>query len=224
VRINADKSFVMADIPGLIEGASEGVGLGHEFLRHVERCRLILHIVDVSGCEGRDPIEDFDLINRELENFSADLAGRPMLVAANKCDIATEEQRAAFRTEMEARGYRVFEISAAASQGTRPLIEAVAAELDRLPPVLRYEPDPLPLAPTKEDRRRFEITVEDGVYYIEAEWLPYILSGVNMEDYESLQYMQRILRSSGVIDKLEEMGINEGDTVCIDGFAFDYLR
>lgn len=226
VRIDEERSFVMADIPGLIEGASEGVGLGHAFLRHVERCRLMVHVLDVSGCEGRDPIEDFDLINRELERFSAGLAERPMLVAANKCDIAPPERVEALRAEMERRGHAFFPISAATSQGVRALVDAVVRELDRLPPVLRYDPDPAPAPepPPVGGQRRFEVTVEDGVYFIEADWLPHILSSVNMEDYESLQYLQRVLRTSGVIERLEEMGIQEGDTVCIEGLAFDYLR
>lgn len=226
VRIDSEKSFVMADIPGLIEGASEGVGLGHEFLRHVERCRLMVHIVDVSGCEGRDPIEDFDLINRELQNFSEDLAQRPMLVAANKCDIATEAQIEAFQGEIERRGYRFFPISAATRSGVDVLIDAVAAALDELPPVLRYEPDPLPMEEAAPgDSRRFEITRgDDGIYYIKADWMPRILASVNMDDYESLQYLQRTLQNTGIIDRLEEMGIQENDTVDIDGFEFDYLR
>ena len=226
VRIDSEKSFVMADIPGLIEGASEGVGLGHEFLRHVERCRLMVHIVDVSGCEGRDPIEDFDLINRELQNFSRDLAQRPMLVAANKCDIATEAQIEAFRGEIERRGYRFFPISAATRSGVDALIDAVAAALDELPPVLRYEPDPIPVEEVAPgDSRRFEITRgDDGIYYIKADWMPRILASVNMDDYESLQYLQRTLQNTGIIDRLEEMGIQENDTVDIDGFEFDYLR
>ena len=226
VRIDSEKSFVMADIPGLIEGASEGVGLGHEFLRHVDRCRLMVHIVDVSGCEGRDPIEDFDLINRELQNFSGDLAQRPMLVAANKCDIATEAQIEAFRGEIERRGYRFFPISAATRSGVDALIDAVAAALDELPPVLRYEPDPIPVEEVAPgDSRRFEITRgDDGIYYIKADWMPRILASVNMDDYESLQYLQRTLQNTGIIDRLEEMGIQENDTVDIDGFEFDYLR
>ena len=226
VRIDSEKSFVMADIPGLIEGASEGVGLGHEFLRHVERCRLMMHIVDVSGCEGRDPIEDFDLINRELQNFSGDLAQRPMLVAANKCDIATEAQIEAFRGEIERRGYRFFPISAATRSGVDALIDAVAAALDELPPMLRYEPDPIPVEEVAPgDSRRFEITRgDDGIYYIKADWMPRILASVNMDDYESLQYLQRTLQNTGIIDRLEEMGIQENDTVDIDGFEFDYLR
>jgi len=225
VKIDAEKNYVMADIPGLIEGASEGVGLGHEFLRHVERCRLMVHVVDVSGCEGRDPIDDFELINRELENFSFELSERPMIVAANKSDIATEAQLKDFCDEMEARGYKVFPISAATRKGVDALLNCIAAELDKLPPVLRYEPDPEPVAEVSYNRRGFEIKKgDDGVYYIEADWLARILYGSNMDDYESLQYMQRALRDSGIIDRLEEMGINEGDTVDIDGFEFDYVR
>ena len=225
VKIDAEKNYVMADIPGLIEGASEGIGLGHEFLRHVERCRLMVHVVDVSGCEGRDPIDDFELINRELENFSFELSERPMIVAANKSDIATEEQLKDFCDEMEARGYKVFPISAATRKGVDALLNCIAAELDKLPPVLRYEPDPEPVAEVNYTRRGFEIKKgDDGVYYIEADWLARILYGSNMDDYESLQYMQRALRDSGIIDRLEEMGINEGDTVDIDGFEFDYVR
>lgn len=226
IKIDENKSFVMADIPGLIEGASEGVGLGHEFLRHVERCRLIVHVVDVSGCEGRDPIEDFDLINNELKNFSEELAERPMIVAANKCDIATDEQLNDFKEKLAKRGYEVFEISAATRKGTKELINHVAAELDMLPPIVRYEAQPLIQPEIPEgDHRKFEIKLgDDGIYYIEAQWLPYIIRSVNMDDYESLQYLQRSLRNSGIIDKLEEMGIGEGDTVDIDGFEFDYVR
>ncbi|PWM26273.1 MAG: GTPase CgtA [Oscillospiraceae bacterium] len=226
VRVDAEKSFVMADIPGLIEGASEGVGLGHAFLRHVERCRLMVHVVDVSGSEGRDPLEDFELINRELKRFSEDLAQRPMLVAANKCDIAGEEQVRAFCDEMQRRGYQVFEISAATRKGVDALINAVSAALDELPPVVRYDPEPLPVEEILPgDSRQFEITRgDDGIYYIKADWMPRILASVNMDDYESLQYLQRTLFNTGIIARLEEMGIQENDTVDIDGFEFDYLR
>ena len=225
VKIDEEKNFVMADIPGLIEGAADGIGLGHEFLRHVERCRLMVHIVDVSGFEGRDPIEDFDAINRELARFSEELSQQPMIVAANKCDIATEEQKNEFKTEMSKRGYDVYEISAATRMGVKELIGRVAAELDKLPPVLRYDPDPVPDFIIDNKTRKFEIKRrDDGAYCIEADWLPYMLSTVNMEDYESLQYLQRTLRDSGIIDKLEQMNINEGDTVVIDGFEFDYIR
>lgn len=226
VKIEEGKSFVMADIPGLIEGASDGIGLGHEFLRHVERCRLIVHVVDVSGVEGRDPIADFEIINRELENFSEELAERPQIVAANKSDMATPEQISAFRSYIENLGYPFFEISAATTAGTKDLIAAVSHKLEELPPIKRYEPEPLsPEELENNDRRKFDITVdEEGVYVIDAPWLEQALSTVNMDDYESLQYFQRVMRSSGIIDKLEEMGIQEGDTVELFGFQFDFIN
>ncbi|MDD6236863.1 MAG: GTPase ObgE [Clostridiales bacterium] len=226
VKIEEGKSFVMADIPGLIEGASDGVGLGHEFLRHVERCRLIVHVVDVSGIEGRDPIEDFEIINRELKNFSEELAERPQIVAANKSDMATPEQITAFRSYIENLGYPFFEISAATTAGTKELIAAVSYKLEELPPIKRYEPEPLSAEELESnDRRKFDITVdEDGIYVIDAPWLEQALSTVDMDDYESLQYFQRVMRSSGIIDKLEEMGIQEGDTVELFGFQFDFIN
>ena len=227
VRLDENSSFVMADIPGLIEGASEGVGLGHEFLRHVERCRLIVHVVDVSGCEGRDPIEDFEAINRELENFSEELAEAPQIVAANKCDMATPEQIERFKEYVTEKGYKFFEISAATTKGTQELVKAVYEDLVKLPPVKKFEAQPL----TQEElddkllsKKDFSVTVEDGVYYVEADWLWDVLRSCNMEDYSSLQYFQRVLRSTGIIDKLEEMGINEGDTVNIFDFEFDFVE
>lgn len=226
VKIEEGKSFVMADIPGLIEGASDGVGLGHEFLRHVERCRLIVHVVDVSGIEGRDPIEDFEIINRELKNFSEELAERPQIVAANKSDMATPEQITAFRSYIDNLGYPFFEISAATTAGTKELIAAVSHKLEELPPIKRYEPEPLSAEELESnERRKFDITVdEDGIYVIDAPWLEQALSTVDMDDYESLQYFQRVMRSSGIIDKLEAMGIQEGDTVELFGFQFDFIN
>ena len=223
-----EKSFVMADIPGLIEGASEGVGLGHAFLRHVERCRLIVHVVDVSEIEGRDCIDDFEKINTELKNFSEELAERPQIVAANKSDMATEEQIEKLRKYVEDKGLPFFVISAATTMGTQELIGAVAAELENLPPVLRYEAQPLTLEEIEhinEAKRSFTIEKADAHFFIvNAEWLAPILSTVNMEDYESLQYFQRVLRYSGIIDALEEKGVEEGDTVSIFDFEFDYMR
>ena len=144
VRVDEERSFVMADIPGLIEGAGDGVGLGHEFLRHVERCRLIVHVVDVSGIEGRDPKEDFEVINAELAKFNEDLAKRPQIVAANKADMATEEQIEAFRSYIEEKGIPFFCISAATTQGTGELIGKVAEVLETLPPIREFEPEPIP--------------------------------------------------------------------------------
>lgn len=227
VKIEDGKSFVMADIPGLIEGASEGVGLGHEFLRHVERCRLIVHVVDVSGVEGRDPIEDFETINKELRSFSQELAEAPQIVAANKSDMASPGQIKRLRDYVEDQGLLFYEISAATTKGTRELVMGVWERLEMLPPVKRFEAQPL----TKEEleekltsRRDFTVTVEEGIYFVEADWLWDILRSVNMEDYSSLQYFQRVLRSTGIIDKLEEMGIKEGDTVSIFDFEFDFVN
>ncbi|MBQ8727346.1 MAG: GTPase ObgE [Oscillospiraceae bacterium] len=226
VKISEGNSFVMADIPGLIEGASEGIGLGHEFLRHVDRCRLIVHVIDVSGIEGRDPKEDFEIINRELRNFSEELADRPQIVAANKCDVADPEQIAEFRAFIEEQGLQFFEISAATTMGTKELISAVYSELKELPPIKQYTPEPMSQQELEEAvgaDRRFEVEFSDNVYYIDAPWLEYIMRNLNMDDYESLQYFQLTLRTSGIIDKLEEMGIKDGDTVDIFGFRFDYL-
>lgn len=225
VRMGENSSFVMADIPGLIEGAGEGVGLGHQFLRHVERCRMLVHIVDVAGSEGRDPIEDFETINRELEKFNPDLAQRPMLVAGNKCDLADEEQIEAFRAYVEDKGYEFFPIMAAIRYDVDPLLQRIQEMLSKLPPVVRYEPQPVPVKPAEEiGQREVRITVEDGVYFVEGEWLLQIIKSVNFDDYESLQYFQRVLISSGVIDALREAGIQEGDTVSLYEIEFDFVN
>ncbi|HAS79234.1 MAG TPA: GTPase CgtA [Ruminococcus sp.] len=224
VRTAAEKSFVMADIPGLIEGASDGAGLGHEFLRHVERCRLIVHVLDVSGIEGRNPAEDFEKINRELSNFSEYLAECPQIVAGNKCDIASPEQIAEIKSFIESKGLQFFEISAAAAKGTSELINAVSAKLDTLPPVREFQPDEFIEPQQNVSDRSFEIEIDEyGVYCVSADWLEPIMRTVDMDDYSSLQYFQKVLRTSGIIDRLEEMNINEGDTVSIMGWEFDYL-
>ena len=226
VKVSEGVSFVMADIPGLIEGASDGVGLGHEFLRHVERCRLIIHVVDVSGSEGRDPIEDFEIINNELSRFSEDLAKAPQIVAANKCDMAEQEQIERFRKYIVDKGYEFFEISAATTAGTKELIAETSRQLSELPPLKVFEPDPLPLWNPEEIAadRSFEVTRENETFYVEADWLEGILRMVDVDDYESLQHFQLVLKSTGIIAKLEEMGIREGNTVSVCGYEFDYVN
>lgn len=201
--------------------------MGHEFLRHVERCRLIVHVVDVSGSEGRDPIEDFEAINKELAGFSQELADAPQIVAANKSDMATSEQIETFKKYIQDKGLAFYEISAATTQGTKELVYGVWEELGKLPPVKQFEAQPL----TREEldakllsKKEFEITVEDGIYFVEADWLWDIIRVADMDDYSSLQYFQNVLRSSGIIDRLEQMGINEGDTVAIFDFEFEYVR
>ena len=222
VKLDDTRSFVMADIPGLIEGAAEGAGLGHEFLRHVERCRLIVHVLDVSGSEVRDPIEDFEKINKELRNFSEELSKCPQIVAANKADLADEAQIERLRTYITELGLPFFVISAAAAQGTKPLIQEIARTLDTLPPVKRFEPEAVP-EKAPEEAKRFEITVENGVYLVTAPFMEPIMRTVNPDDWSSLQYFERVLRSSGIIDALVKAGVQENDTVAINGFEFEYV-
>ncbi|MBQ1203950.1 MAG: GTPase ObgE, partial [Loktanella sp.] len=212
VRPAPGVSFVMADIPGVIEGASDGVGLGHDFLRHVERCRLLVHVVDVAGSEGRDPLMDFDTINEELEKFNPELASRPMLVAGNKCDLATQEQLDAFAQAMEQRGYTYFPLMAPIAHGTDELVKKCGEMLSKLPPVRQFEPEPevLPSADALRDRS-VNITNRDGVFMVEAAWLLQVMRGVRFDEPEGLQYFERVMQSAGVIEALEKAGIQEGD-------------
>ncbi|MBQ2152384.1 MAG: GTPase ObgE [Clostridia bacterium] len=223
VRLGEGESFVMADIPGLIEGAWEGVGLGHQFLRHVERCRMLVHVVDVSGSEGRDPKEDFKTINAELEKFDPELAKRPMIVAGNKCDLAEDEQIEEFRKFVEDMGYKFFPIMAAIRYEVDPLLNCIREELSKLPPISRFEAEPLVIEP--ENIKKNEVTVRnmDGVFIVEGEWLVRIMNNVDFDDYESLQYFQRVLLNAGVIDALYDAGVQEGDTVSIYDFEFEFV-
>lgn len=225
VRMNEEYSFVMADIPGLIEGASDGVGLGHRFLRHVERCRMLVHIVDVSGSEGRDPIEDFNIINEELKKFDPELAMCPQIVAANKIDLAEEDQILRFKSFIEEKGLEYYEICAPIEMGTRDLINAVAAKLSTLPPIKRYEAEsvPLEILEGKKKNEGFKITRDGNNFYVDAEWLIKIMNKTDMDDYESMQYFQRVLEKSGIISALVDRGIKEGDTVIIYDLEFDYV-
>jgi GTP-binding protein len=225
VSLGEGSSFVMADIPGLIEGASHGVGLGDEFLRHVDRCRLLIHVVDVAGTEGRDPIEDFKTINAELKAYSAQLAERPQIVAGNKSDVASAEDIARFKKFVEDCGYEFFPISAVTGKGLDPLIARVGERLKQLPPMTRYESEQAP-EEKFEDRNSHKVTVtaHEGVYFVEGAWLARLINSINFGDYDSMQYFQRVLRMSGVIKELEKAGINEGDTVSIYDVEFKYVR
>ncbi|MBE7027308.1 MAG: GTPase ObgE [Ruminococcaceae bacterium] len=216
-------SFVMADIPGLIEGASEGVGLGHEFLRHIERTRLLIHVVDVSGIEGRNPIDDFDKINAELANYNELIATRPQIIAANKTDIIQDEQvYKDFLAEMEKRGYTVFEICAATTKGVNELMAHVSAQLAVLAPIEVFEAEPMLEEIVEEEL--FTIRNENGVYVVEGSWVENLVGSVNLADDESFNFFQRSLRSKGVIDALEEKGIQEGDSVRLYDIEFDYVK
>ena len=224
VRVGPEQSFVCADIPGLIEGAAEGVGLGHDFLRHVERCRLLLHVVDVSGCEGRDPKADFAQINRELAGFSAELAERPQIVLGNKCDIATPEQIEEFKAFIEGQGLTFLPISAATRQGIDALPALVYNRLQDLPPIKVYEPEYKRPDKSALPTRPFTVTrTGEHEFTVDAPWLERILAGTNVEDYESLQYFQTQLGDSGILDKLVAEGVEEDDTIKIGEYEFDYL-
>ena len=225
VYVDEGVSFVMADIPGIIEGASEGAGLGHDFLRHIDRCRLLVHVVDVSGCEGRDPVADFDAINQELRQYSPELAQRPQIVAANKTDIMPDDTLlAALRAHVEALGYPLYTISAAAHQGTRELTRAVAGRLAELPPVTVYEANYVKRPPKVDMSQPLDIHVEDNVYSIEGPWLQRLIANTNFGDYESRNWFDRMLRESGLFDRLEDMGIRDGDLVSLYNLEFEYRR
>ncbi len=225
VRMGEESSFVMADIPGLIEGAHDGAGLGHQFLRHVERCRLLVHMVDVSGSEGRDPKEDFETINAELQKFNPELAKRPMIVVGNKCDLTEDENVEEFRKYIEGKGYKFFPIMAAIAYEVKPLLQEIQEELSKLPPIARYEIEPAPIVPEEEiGSQEVKITKQDGIFFVEGKWLFRILRTINFDDSESLQYFQRVLISSGVIDALKEAGIQEGDTVSMYDVEFDFVE
>jgi len=223
VYVEEGVSFVMADIPGIIEGASEGAGLGHDFLRHIDRCRLLVHVVDASGSEGRDPVEDFDAINLELKQYSPELATRPQIVVANKTDIMTDDSLLDnLRAHVEGLGYPLFTISAAAHMGTRELVFAIANKLRELPPVTVYEPEYVKRPPTVDVSQPLEITVDDNVYIVEGPWLQRLISNTNFGDYESRMWFDKMLRESGLFDRLDAMGIQDGDLVSMYDLEFEY--
>ncbi|MTQ98388.1 GTPase ObgE [Pseudoflavonifractor sp. BIOML-A6] len=225
VYVEEGVSFVLADIPGIIEGASEGAGLGHDFLRHVDRCRLLIHVVDVSGSEGRDPVADFEAINEELKQYSPELASRPMLVAGNKVDIAEDRTLVeTLKAHVEAKGMPFFELSAAAHLGTRELMLAAAGKLRELPPVTVYEPTYVQRPPQVDTSEPLTITHEDDVWIVEGPWLQKTMANVNFGDYESRNWFDRMLRESGLFDRLEEMGIQDGDTVSLYNLEFEYQK
>ncbi len=226
IYVDEGVSFVMADIPGIIEGAAEGAGLGHDFLRHIDRCRLLVHVVDVSGSEGRDPVEDFNAICDELHNYSVDLSNRPMIVAANKVDIMDPEsdnlQR--LRACVEAAGCELYEISAGTTQGTRNLMRVVAEKLRTLPPVTIYEPEFMEVIAEPTDPNSFEIEHYGNTWLVTGAWLERMVQNINFDDYESRNHFDQQLRKCGLFARLEELGIQDGDTVDIHDLEFEYQR
>ena len=226
IYVDEGVSFVMADIPGIIEGAAEGAGLGHDFLRHIDRCRLLVHVVDVSGSEGRDPVEDFNAICDELANYSVDLSNRPMIVAANKIDLLPpdSDNLSRLRTCVEAAGCELYEISAGTTQGTRNLMRVVAEKLRTLPPVTIYEPEYVELVAEAGDPSELTIEHLGSTWVITGTWLERLVMNINFDDYESRNYFDQQLRKCGLFTRLEEMGIQDGDTVDIYDLQFDYQK
>ncbi len=225
VYVEEGVSFVMADIPGIIEGAAEGAGLGHDFLRHIDRCRLLVHVVDVSGSEGRDPVADFEAINEELRQYSPELASRRMIVAANKADIMTDPALLdKLRTHVEGLGLELYAISAATHKGTRELVLRTARLLQELPPVAVYEPTYVERPPEVDTDGAVEIQEFDGTWVVDAPWLQRLIANVNFGDYESRNWFDQKLRQSGLFGRLEEMGIKDGDIVSMYDLEFEYQR
>ena len=205
---------------------ADGVGLGHDFLRHIDRCRLLVHIVDVSGSEDRDPVDDFEKINEELRQYSPDLAARPMIVAANKADLLPpdSDNLERLKAHVEAQGYEFYVISAATTQGTRELMKTIAGKLAALPPVTIYEPEYVKPLAEAGDANDLRIERYDDLWVVSGQWLQTLLNDINFDDYESRMYFDRQLRKSGLFNRLEEQGIEDGDTVSIYDFEFDYTK
>ena len=226
VQTKFGESFVLADIPGLIEGAAEGIGLGHDFLRHVERTKVLIHIVDISGLEGRDALDDFDKINSELKLYNEKLAKRPQVVVANKIDILEDESIfEEFKNELEGRGYKVFKMSAATRQGVDDVISYVSELLQNAEEIELVSEEEMfrPELDEVQDEG-LQIDIEDGVYVVTGKSLRRIMYSVNFDDMESLQYFQKAMESQGVFDRLREMGIEDGDTVRIYEIEFEFYN
>ena len=226
VSVNAEEGFVAADIPGLIEGAADGAGLGHAFLRHVDRCRLLLHVVDISCFEGRDPIEDIKNINYELRRYSPELAERPQIIIANKSDILDPEvvDIAEFEEFVSDNGWELMYVSGATGKGLPEMIQRAAELLRELPPMLVYECEYEPEDAYVGASHDTVIRRENNTFYVEGEWLYNLVGQVNFEDYESLNFFQRVLKKSGVFELLEQKGCTDGMTVSIYDFEFDYVK
>ena len=226
VSTGEESGFVAADIPGLIEGAADGAGLGHAFLRHVDRCRLLLHVVDIAATEYRDPIEDIKNINRELERYSPELASRPQIIVANKFDMHDPElvDLEKFEAFVDENGWELFYISALTGDGLKKLIFEVGERLRLLPPITVYESEVVNEEIEISDEADVTIRRENGKYIVEGDWIYNIMGRINFDDYESLNYFQHTLMRAGIFEKLEREGCRDGDTVSIYDFEFDYVK
>ena len=225
VSLEKENSFVIADIPGLIEGAHAGIGLGHEFLKHIERTRMLIHVVDIAAVDGRDPVQDFQVINNELAEYNPKIMEKYQVVAANKIDLpGSEENLKKFTEYAQEKGYKVFPISAATSKGVRELMFYVSQILKEIPEKPFISENQEEVVYTAKEEDPFTIQREDNVFVVEGEWVRKILGSTNIDSYESLQYFQRAIKNKGIIQALEDMGINEGDTVKMYDIEFEYIR
>ena len=226
VSVREGKGFLTADIPGLIEGASDGAGLGHAFLRHVSRCRLLLHVVDISSADGRDPLDDIDKIDNELQRYSEELSTRPQIIVANKCDSVLEEEDVVsdVKKKAEKLGRKIVFVSAITGEGLDELVKIASEMLADLPPITVYDAEVLPEENfSSDDVMQTTVRRENKKYIVEGDWLYNFMGQINFDDYESLNFFQRVLIKNGVIDKLREAGVEEGDTVSIYDFEFDFV-
>ena len=223
VKTKDGNGFVIADIPGIIEGASEGVGLGIQFLRHVERTRLLLHFLDVSGQEGRNPVEDFYAINKELVKYSEKLSKRKQIIVANKIDVIQDESTLKEVEELAKKeNLKLFKISAATRQGVQELIDYVSEELKQLPKEELIEIEDKVIYTLEDKKDQWEIKKEDGVFIVTGKAVERLMGRINIEDNESMYYLQKCLKNMGIEDKLKEMGVCEGDTVILDGWELEW--
>ncbi len=226
VKYDSEKSFVMADIPGLIEGAWQGVGLGHKFLRHIERCRMLLHVVDISGSEDRDPCEDFDRINLELEKFNPDLIKRPMLVIGNKSDIATEDQIKKFENYIKSKNcdYECVFISAISRHNIQDLLDIIVQKLDILPDNKLFESEIVNFNfENIINQDDIEVKKNNNIYYVNSPKIKKLINSVNFKDYDSMMYFQNVITKSGMTEILKNHGVKSGDTVSIDEMEFEFF-
>ncbi|WP_130863742.1 GTPase ObgE [Bacilliculturomica massiliensis] len=222
-----DTSFVMADIPGLIEGAHTGAGLGLDFLKHIERTKMLIHVVDVSGSEGRDPVEDFEKINRELTSYGKKLPAKPQIVAANKIDMATDEQYEIFKNHVEGKGYQVFPLSAPINHGVKELLQAVLRQLEELREMPEEEEDYQWFDFSKEDEdedyREIYVSKEGPVFVLKGRQLEKIFNSTNFNDTGSTRYLYRYIEKKGAIERLKEMGLKDGDIIRIIDYEMEYF-
>lgn len=228
VNIDKERSFIVADIPGLIEGANKGEGLGHDFLRHIERCRILIHLVDISGIEGRDPINDFDLINKELELYNKELANKPMIVALNKTDLDFNDNASKF-IETFKNDYKIYKISAATTDGIKELLDGAydllsKSEDKQFDLLEEVDENFLEEFYNKEIEFDLNFSKENEVFVVSGRRIDNLLEKINMEDYDSRMFFEKKLREMEVFDKLNEMGIKEGDSVAIGDIVFEYYE